>query len=139
MEINKILNKPEFKYSALSAGIFILLSLPSLYQKVNLSVYGIESTCPVWQSRILHTILMFAIIVLSMAYFSGTMMTWKAWKPYLKPAIIGALMFFFVSSGDMYRLTSLLKSSGNPDCPSMTGILTHGAVYGALVYYYMKL
>jgi hypothetical protein len=122
--------------AALGSAIFMLVSLPQLYAKTNPLVND-DGTCPTYKSRLLHTLVFFALVLLVMKYIG------KSDKPLAllcKYALFGSLLFFIMSSSEAYKLTNSLYSGiADNGCPSMTGIVVHTVLFGLALFGMMHL
>ena len=129
------------KQTAIPAAIFLGLSLPQVSGQVNswsgTSAGSYPAGCPSPQARLLQTVAFFAVTYLVAKYYKkGTDN-----KQMIRYALYGALMYFILSSGELYTLTDSLVGSvvGNvnmiqaPGCPSLTGVLVHTAVFALIL------
>lgn len=115
------------------ALVFLVTSLPQLYSDTN-AWFNEQGTCPTYKSRLLHAVIFFALILLSMKYFG------KSDKPMpllSKYALFGALLFFLFSSPEAYRTSNALYSGlsdGYNGCPTTTGLVVHSVLFGAALF-----
>ena len=115
-------------HAGVSAAIFLAVSLPYVYDKTNSVLFSSPGTCPTYKSKLLHAVLFVAIAFLVMKYLvdvsgSNGML--------LRYAIYGALVFFLVSSTEMYTLTHGIYDGITVDngCPTLTAVVIHTVVY----------
>lgn len=115
------------------ALVFFVMSLPLLYDKTN-SFVNEQGTCPTFKSKLLHVLIFFVLILLSMKYFA------KSDKPMpilSKYALFGALLFFLFSSREAYRMTNTISPGlmdESNECPTSTGLIVHSLLFGASLY-----
>jgi hypothetical protein len=122
--------------SGLSAAVFAGVSLPHLYNHSN-KLLQTNGVCPNYKSKLAHMLVFVALSVLLMKYVSKSD---KSLKQQIKYSIWGALLFFFISSEEMYRLTSSFVSELAVDgCPSVKGLAVHTGVYAIVLYGLMLL
>ena len=122
--------------SGLSALVFAGVSLPQVYGKTN-SLLHTNGVCPNYKSKLAHVLVFFALSLLLMKYVSKSE---KPTRTQVKYAFWGAMLFFFVSSDEMYRLTSSIKPELSVDgCPSVKGLVVHTLVYAVVLYGVMLL
>jgi hypothetical protein len=113
--------------SALSGLMFFAMSLPDLYIRSN-KFLETEGSCPNWKSRLLHTIAFFVLNYLVIMYVEKPANMDGA----IKRCTYSALLFFLLSSPEVYRLTDALKVLDTADdnaCPTITGVLVHSGLY----------
>lgn len=121
------------KQVAVPAGVFLALNLPQVYQSSGaLSGFpGVPAGCPSAQTRLLHTVAFFAVTYLINKYHKKGSDN----KQMLRYSLYGALMFFILSSPELYSVTdSLVRSVVNVDmgsvgCPNLTGVLVHTLLF----------
>lgn len=107
--------------------IFYILSLPYMNQLTNSYLGNTDSKCPSFYTRIFHTALYMLVLVMLM---TKTAFGLVPWNKVLGASALSALLFFFLTSPDMYRFTnSLLRLGADPGCPHNTSILLHAAVF----------
>lgn len=122
--------------SALSAAVFAGVSLPHLYNRSNKLLHT-NGVCPNYKSKLAHMLVFVALSVLLMKYVSKSD---KSLRQQIKYSIWGALLFFFVSSEEMYRLTSsFVQDLAVDGCPSVKGLAVHTGVYALALYGLMLL
>lgn len=122
--------------AGLGAALFLVTSLPQLYSQTHryaVSTTGL-SNCPNHKSKLLHMLLFFVLNLAVIRYFND-----MSWEASIKYAIYGSLLFFFLSSTEMYMLTDTAVDTSTAGCPSMTGVVVHAVVYGAALYGLMYL
>jgi len=115
------------------AALFAALSLPSVNELSN-SVFGAGAgvRCPTGATRALHTVVFLLVSLLLLLQFgrqrsAADLQTAKDMVPV---ALFSALLFFFLASPDVYRLTNrVLRASADASCPAPMHILAHSAVF----------
>lgn len=123
----------KLKISLGSAALFALVNLPMAYNLTNniLPTFNKSTNCPTNTGLLVHTIIFFAVTLLSMSRATVDQGT------KIKHSFYGALIFFLISSPAMYSFTHGLFGnviSSIEGCPTMLGVLLHAIVYcGALV------
>jgi hypothetical protein len=128
-DINK-----KLKFSSLGALLFLATSLPSLYAYTNKYTHN-EGNCPTYTTKLLHVVVFFVLNLLAMRYMGDL-----EWDLSAKYALYGSLVFFLLSSTEMYKLTNnLISTSNEVGCPNMTGLLVHTVVYGVVLLGLMSL
>jgi hypothetical protein len=122
--------------SGLSAVVFAGVSLPQIYSQSN-RLLNVNGVCPNYKSKLAHVLVFVALSVLLMKYVSKSD---KSLRQQIKYSIWGAMLFFFVSSEEMYRLTSsFVKDLAVDGCPSVKGLVVHTGVYAVALYGLMLL
>ena len=128
--------KQNVYHAILGSAMFMLVSLPQLYSKTN-PLVNEDGTCPTYKSKLLHTLVFFALVLLVMKYIG------KSDKPtalLCKYALFGSLLFFIMSSSEAYKFTNSLYSGlADNGCPSMTGIVAHTVLFGLALFGMMHL
>lgn len=108
-----------------SAVLFILTSLPQTYLLTDRflpdKLFDKRTNCPTLLGRLVHTAVFFALTYLSM----GSV---KKHGLKLKYSIYTALIYFFLTSPELYAAVGFADYKG---CPTFTGILVHAVVYTA--------
>ena len=124
-----IVLKQKIYQSALSSIVFLVASLPSLYNESNKFVSA-SGSCPTYKSRLLHTLGFFALSILAMKYISKSD---KSLQVLSKCALFGSLLFFIISSPEAYKFTNSIYSglADESGCPTMTGLVVHTLLYGS--------
>lgn len=102
-----------------SATMFFAANLPQTHKLTN-SMFGIDSSCPSYNSLIIHTIVFFILSYLTMGD--------KDVGLKIKYSFYGSLIFYLLSSAPMYCLTSKLFGPNN-QCPNIIQILMHSMIY----------
>lgn len=113
--------------AALGGAAFFAVSLPDFYARSN-KFLAVEGNCPSWKSRLLHTIAFFVVTYLIINYVEKT----EDKANIMKRCMASTLLFFVLSSPEVYRLTDSLGFVDTADdsaCPTMTGILVHSGVF----------
>ena len=130
----------KLQISLISAGLFVLLNLPQTYDVTNKLLSGLvgplaSGGCPTMVGLLIHAVV----------FYMGTrlMMKGSYTSEHLKHkrSLITTLIFVLLSSPMAFRLVrSLLGSSiaSATGCPTMQGILVHGAVHAAVLLLLMR-
>ena len=126
------LNK-KLEFSGLGALVFLVTSLPMLYSYTN-RYWEVDGNCPMYKTKLFHTFVFFVLNLIVMHFFSSLDYGLK-----VKYSIYGALVFFLLSSTEMYNLTNNFVSTSDAGCPNTTGIVLHAVVYGAVLVGLMSL
>lgn len=140
---NSLVNNKKLTYSALSAVVFMAVSLPQTYQGVEdvsnsalsylpgqLSVDTIQGNCPTASGKFLHTGVFFVVLYFLMKWLNKSDLSDGLIAKY---SFYTTLLFFLLTSSDTYALTSQLPSMGDlvgaDGCPTKKGVLVHGLVF----------
>ncbi len=114
--------------AALGGLAFFAVSLPDFYARSN-KFLAVEGNCPSWKSRLLHTIAFFVVTYLIIMYVEKS----EDKANVMKRCMTSALLFFVLSSPEIYRLTDSFGMLDTADdasaCPTMTGILAHSGLF----------
>ena len=115
----------KFWISFNSAILFTIVSLPKTYhltQKItNLKLF--DNNCPTYIGRILHAVVFFLISYITM----GSSRINNLIK--IKHSLYGTLIYYFISSPELYNLTSLILKNVATSCPNTSDIYLHAIVY----------
>jgi hypothetical protein len=122
-------------WSTWAALLFVIVSLPSVYNLTNSS--GLDTTsgpCPTSVGKLLHTLVFFLLLFLLMKYFT-LKKSGKTDGLMAKYAFYSALIFFLLSSPEVYSVTRSLYSgiADSNGCPTLVGIMVHGLVFIAVL------
>jgi hypothetical protein len=116
------------QHAALGGFAFFAVSLPDLYARSN-KFLAVDGNCPSWKSRLLHTIAFFVVTHLITTYVENP----EDKSTIMKKCMSSTLLFFILSSPEVYRLTNsfgfINTADDNTACPTMTGILVHSGVF----------
>lgn len=113
--------------TALGGLTFFAVSLPDFYARSN-KFLEVEGNCPSWKSRLLHTIAFFVVTYLVIMNVEKP----EDKSNVLKRCLFSTLVFFLLSSPEVYRFTDsfgVIKTSDNNACPTMTGVIAHSGVF----------
>lgn len=150
MELEPTLYK-KFTWSALTAAVFVAVSIPQLYQQTG-ALTGLDTStksegssnfCPTPVGKLVHAgvffIVMFMLIKLAIQQKWGCVTCGKSDAMIAKYAIRATLIFLLVSSTDAYQLTRYFDKNIASDkgCPSLTGVIVHGVIVLLLVLFSM--
>jgi hypothetical protein len=150
-----LINNKKFTYAALSAIVFMTVSLPQTYQKVetfsnkglsylpgSMSINTINNNCPTPAGKFVHTGVFFVVLYFLMKWLNKSDLSDGLIAKY---SFYTTLIFFLLSSNDSYALTSQIPSMedlvDDSGCPTKKGVLVHGLVFLvilALVMYFPK-
>lgn len=113
--------------AALGGAIFFAVSLPDFYARSN-NFLAVEGNCPSWKSRLLHTIVFFVLTYLAITYVEKS----ENKDNIMKRCVTYTLLFFILSSPELYRLTDsfgIITTADRNACPTVTGIAIHSVVF----------
>lgn len=128
--------KQNLYHAGMGAAIFMLMSLPQMYNKTN-SIVDELGSCPTYKSKLLHTLIFFVLVIIVMKYIGKSD---KSFALLCKYAIFGSLLFFIISSNEAYMLTNgIYPGLSDNGCPSMTGVCVHTVLFGILLFGMMYL
>ncbi len=130
--------------AALSTLLMVGIANPWTYKYVNGIVGGDwadDSGCPKFMGHLAHTLVFFvAVLALMVIVKNWLMMSPRPMWTYVKYAMCSTLLFYFVTSREMYKLTGMMNSNIEVrGCPTNVGILFHGFMYFVLLYVMMSL
>lgn len=119
--------------SLFSAVLFVLVSLPQTYQVTNFLTKNVgqktvSNGCPTVFGLLLHTLV---FVVLS--FYS--MRDGRPFEEKMRNSLCGGLIFLALANPMTYKLVrKVLKMVADSDgCPTLKGVLVHGAAYGAVL------
>jgi hypothetical protein len=132
------LKDPKIMSTVMSSLVFVLVAQPKLYSVTN-KYFNVNSMCPTNKTKLLHTVVFFCIIFAMITYNKDKqlVLTEKS-KLYAKWALFGSLIFFLLSSTEMYTLTQSITKIKNIECPDLHAIIIHSVVYGIILYTIMN-
>jgi hypothetical protein len=112
-------------WSFISAATFIIVSLPQIY------LQSPTESSPAPSSRLIYGMLFFLVTFLTMKLFSSS----NSNGAMVKYSLYSTLLFLFVSSSEMYKLTGNVISgvSTASGSPETKGIILHAVVYMVLL------
>lgn len=117
------------RHAGVCTGIFLLVSLPQVYLRSN-SLLSEQGECPNYKSKLLHFVAFLALVVLAMKY---VVKLEKSFPDMLGYALYSALLYFLISSPEMYQLTNSLVGNTvklvDGGCPTLNGVFVHTAVF----------
>lgn len=125
--------------SATSAALFVLISHPSLYKLTNRLLGGriasATTGCPTMLGLALHTVVFYLVTRWTMrdAYMYDAVKT--------RRSLIAAVLFAVLNSPMAYQAVRGVLGAGiatASGCPSMSGLVVHAAVYGAILVLLMR-
>ena len=127
------------KSSLFTAAIFFAVAQPTVYRYTN-GYFNDMTECPTLKTRLLHTVVFFLVSLFIMIWLKDNLHITEKAKLYSKYAFYGALLFFFLSSAELYNLTnSVLGLNNNITCPAQSGIILHTGAYALILYGLMHL
>jgi hypothetical protein len=121
--------------AAIAAVVFILCSLPQVYNKTDTRYANTFSEgCPTPEGKFIHAALFFAINYFLMkvgsnnGYFG---LENKSNGVIAKYAFYATLLFFVLASTDAYRMTGKFFSglANEAGCPDVKGVIVHGIIF----------
>ena len=117
--------------SAMVAAVFIIVSLPYVYDQTSKITTTIIELCPSPEGKFIHAIIFFIINYLLMKINNKNGIESKSDGLMAKYAFMGTLLFFLLSSNDSYKMTGRLFSGivNESGCPEVKGILIHSLVF----------
>lgn len=117
------------KHASLAGVIFLLVSLPQVYGQSN-SLLKEQGECPNYKSKLMHFVVFLALVVLALKFLAKVD---KQWNELLGYALYAALLYFLVSSQEMYQLTHSLIGENvkmvEGSCPTLYGVAIHTVVF----------
>ena len=122
----------QFKISILTGIIFYVLSTKYLYKFTNNLFLNENNECPNITSKLIHTFLVFLINFLLMR---PELNLEKENRTKIKYSFYGALIFFLLSSKEMYNLTNIDE---NIACPNYSSIFIHSIIYVLVILLLMQ-
>lgn len=131
-----LVNNKKITYSALSAVVFMAVSLPQTYQRTDnlLNFSTTSGNCPTPAGKFLHTGAFFVILYFLMKFLNKSNLSDGLIAKY---SFYSALIFFLLTSSDAYALTSQLPGVNDlvdlGGCPTQKGVIVHGLVYLVLL------
>lgn len=117
------------RQAGIASAVFLLLSLPQVYSKTNPFVSE-QGECPTFKTRLIHFVSYLVLVVLALKYLVKLDRPCPDITGY---ALYAGLLFFLISSPEMYQLTNSLFGENlklaEGSCPTFAGVLTHTAVF----------
>jgi len=136
-ESNKSLSlNNKIYHSTMAALLFVIVSLPQVYEQTNRFVSTISNNCPTIEGRFIHTLVFFVANYVMMKIMNSYRHAdeRKSDALMVKYAFYGTLLFFFISSRETYLLTGkLINGLSENGCPTIKGIVVHGLVFIAIL------
>jgi hypothetical protein len=131
--IKNLVNNKKVTYAALSALVFMAVSLPQTYQQTDRLPYvnTVTGTCPTPVGKLVHTGTFFVVLYFLMKFLNKTRLSDGLIAKY---SFYSTLIFFALNSTETYALTSQLPGIGSgildvSGCPSKQGVMIHTVVY----------
>lgn len=132
-------------WSAIGAGLFILLSLPQTYGATTsaTTTFGITTTtvdnCPTAAGKFGHAILFFIILYFIIKIMSNQRAASMGITPMsdgliAKYAFYSTLLFFVIASPELYKLTGMTNEAG---CPDLGGVVVHALIFLVVLLFMM--
>lgn len=117
------------RHAGISAGIFLIMSLPQMYLRSN-NLLSEQGNCPNYKSRLMHFV---GFLVLAILVFKYVSKLDKSFPELLGYALYASLLYFLISSPEMYQLTNSLIGNSiklvDGSCPTFSGIFIHTGVF----------
>lgn len=140
----------KLKHASAVGAIFLVTSLPQVYaygtNKITTWNKNTHEPCPSYKSKLLHT-LIFAILAVSMMKYMPKLKSDLSDGLIVKYAVYSTLLYFLLSSSEVYRLTDSVlggltqqlpkigqRLCDNTGCPTLTGVVLHTVAYVALLF-----
>jgi uncharacterized membrane protein YozB (DUF420 family) len=117
--------------------LFFLVSSSYTYELTNKTGLGVffEDKCQTGLGHIVHTLVFFLLVLGFMMLRNWMVSENKSVLLLAKYAITSALVFFIISSTEVYAVVNqLIPVSNNSGCPTMMGVGVHTVVYTLLVF-----
>jgi len=122
--------------AAWPTGLFLVLSLPQAYGQTN-KLFRNDGNCPTFKTKLLHTLLFFIITYISIKSNNDKNLSDSV---LIDQSIYATLVFFFLSSTEMYSLTKNLTGGiklnsklGESSCPTFTAVFIHTILFYLLI------
>ena len=125
-------------YSALSALIMVAVSNKTTYSIVGKLFEKdtlIKNECPTIFGHFLHSIIFFILIFAVMLLFNRSKKSSK-WL-LVKYSFYGTLLYFVLTSSEMYGLVGTLTNGSTADsfgCPTIQGVVLHSVIYFLMLF-----
>ena len=125
-------------HSTLSCGLMLAVANKTTYEFVDklMGNKGIiaQNGCPTVKGHLVHTVIFFILIFALMIAFNLATSEQNKKSAWLlaKYSFYGTLLFFIVTSTELYKLVGNLTNGATADlngCPTTNGILLHAGVY----------
>ena len=124
-------------HATISACVFFIASLPSIYGKTNdyltktnkSTLVSTITNCPTYKSKLIHMLGFFALSLLVMKFVGHPH---KPLELMVKYATYTSLLYFLMSSSEAFKLSgSMVDGLADPSgCPTLTGVVVHTLLYG---------
>lgn len=131
--IRNLVNNKKVTYSALSALVFMAVSLPQTYEQTNRLPYVTTAvgTCPTPVGKFVHAGTFFVALYFLMKWLNKSNLSDGLIAKY---SFYSALIFFVLNANETYALTSQLPNVGSgmldvSGCPTKQGVVLHAVVY----------
>lgn len=133
-------------YSLLALFVFVVISLPEVYDKTNklTNTYNSTTKCPSSKGKFIHSLLFFIILFILTKLYEMRRFGTSNDGLVAKFVFCATLIYFALSSSDSYAISrSVLQAdiASVEGCPNTKGILIHGLMFLAvmvLVMYFPK-
>jgi Na+/melibiose symporter-like transporter len=111
--------------------IFLIIAQPKIYKITN-SYFNNHTDCPTLISKLIHIIIFFILTIIMLYFVKKTLNNYVL----IKYALISSLLFFFLSSPELYNLTDeIFKIETDINCPNQKSIMLHGIIFWIINYY----
>jgi hypothetical protein len=140
---NSDFNK-KLAWSAVSAAIFVAVSMPQTYAYTSNYANTSVKACPTGEGKLIHAGVFFVLNYLAMKLAASRKwngMDTHSDKVLAKYSAYGTLLFLIVASSDMYAITESVLSGSieSAGCPTQKGVFVHGVVFMVVVVLLMYL
>jgi hypothetical protein len=130
--LRNLVNNKKVTYAALSALVFMAVSLPQTYQQTNRLPYMSTTvgTCPTPAGKFVHTGTFFVALYFLMKWLNRSNLSDGLIAKY---SFYSALIFFALNANETYALTSRLPNLGPgtldlSGCPTRQGVVLHTVI-----------
>lgn len=117
------------RHAGVSAVLFLLVSMPQIYSQSN-NLLSEQGNCPNFKSKLMHFVV---FLVLAILVFKYLMKLDRSFGEMLGYALYASLLYYFISSQEMYQLTNLLLGDSvkttDGVCPTFSGVVLHTGVF----------
>jgi Na+/melibiose symporter-like transporter len=111
--------------------IFLIIAQPKIYKITN-SYFNNHTDCPTLISKLIHIIIFFILTIIMLYFVKKRLNNYVL----IKYALISSLLFFFLSSPELYNLTDeIFKIETDINCPNQKSIMLHGIIFWIINYY----
>ncbi len=125
-------------YSLIALFIFVIVSLPDVYEKTNkfMSTFNSDTKCPKSEGKFVHTILFFILLFIATRFYEKYRFGIARNSHIIKYVFYASLIYFALSSSDSYLLSKKIipiEIASSAGCPNINGILIHGMIFLTII------